>query len=331
MVTRVLITTDTELSSSLHQQGVSAADNFRLTIEGRCGGEAYGIGYQMDRMEEYGLTGVFFIDPMPALVYGEQIIADIVGPIIERGHEAQLHIHTEWLEHARVEPVGAARGRNIGDFTLDEQIVLLRLARQLLIDAGAPAPTAFRAGNYGSNDETLQALARLGLDYDSSFNPAYAGLGCDISLPSDRQDITPRHGVNVVPISAIEEPQGTLRPAQICALSATEMAMALDHASEERACFFNIVSHSFELIVRQFRQPNPIMIDRFERLCRKICGEPGLESAIFADLSGDEKAARPLPAGRFQQMWRMGEQAVSKIVYEGAGPVPPMRFMPRIY
>jgi hypothetical protein len=66
----------------------------------------------MGRLDDYGHKAVFFIDPMPALVYGEQIIADMVGPVVERGHEVQLHMHTEWLEWAKDSPVEDRWGRN---------------------------------------------------------------------------------------------------------------------------------------------------------------------------------------------------------------------------
>src|SRR3546814_1564383 len=90
----------------------------------------------MDMLERHGLTGVFFVDPMPALVYGPKIIAEIVRPIVARGHEVQLHIHTEWLRFARFNPAGKLTGRNIGDFPLSAQKKLIGLARDILVSAG---------------------------------------------------------------------------------------------------------------------------------------------------------------------------------------------------
>ncbi len=330
MPTQVLITTDTELSAALHHAGMTPKENFDLAIEGRCGAESYGISYQMRKMEENGLKGVFFVDPMPALAYGEQIIADIVGPIVERGHEVQLHLHTEWLGISERNPLGDVTGRNIGDFSFEHQLTLLRLARDLLIRAGAPAPIAFRAGNFGSNDDTLRALASLGLAYDSSFNPAYADKGCELTLPQDSQHISSKKGVRVVPVSVIEQAQGQWRPAQICALSTTEMNEALDHSAAQDAGFFNIVSHSFELVVRKYQQPHRIMIERFNSLCRKIAGHDGLKSAGFFDLLGDEDAAKPLPPSLSRRLQRVSEQIRSRLVYEGVGPMPPAALLNRL-
>lgn len=135
-MTALLITVDTELSSSLHQRGVGLEENVRRSIWAEAQGQAVGIGWQMDMLDRHGLKGVFFLDPMPALVFGTDFLKPIVDRIVGRGHEVQLHIHTEWLAWARESPVGGTQGRNIGDFPLDDQIRLLGLAKQLLEQAG---------------------------------------------------------------------------------------------------------------------------------------------------------------------------------------------------
>src|SRR3546814_10787162 len=87
MVTRAIISFDTELSAGLHQRGHDARANFESSILGRCRDGDFGIHFQMDMLESYGLKGVFFVDPMPALVHGPSIIRDIVAPIeLGRAH-----------------------------------------------------------------------------------------------------------------------------------------------------------------------------------------------------------------------------------------------------
>src|SRR3546814_12326852 len=94
------------------------------SILGRCRAGDFGIHFQMDMLERHGLTGVFFVDPMPALVYGPKIIAEIVRPIVARGPEVQLHIHTEWLRFARFNPPDKLTVSNIGHFPLFAQTKL---------------------------------------------------------------------------------------------------------------------------------------------------------------------------------------------------------------
>ena len=294
-MTRAIISFDTELSAGLYQRGRDARANFESSILGRCRDGDFGIHFQMDMLEGYGLKGVFFVDPMPALVHGPSIIRDIVAPIVARGHEVQLHIHTEWLAFARFNPVGRLTGRNIGDFPLGAQKKLIGLAADMLMRAGAPEPVAFRAGNFGANDDTLRALAALGFDYDSSFNGAHVGHGCDIAL--DRRNIGMRlhHGVCEVPVSGLMDRANSFRPAQLCAMSEEEMRDALDHAAASGA------------------------IARMEALCQAVAADRRVTSGGFTDLPEPPAQPGPIrpPEPRpLRTLRRTAEQAAGHLAHE---------------
>lgn len=320
-MTSVLVTVDTELSALLHKRGFSARANLESSIVGRCRAGDFGIGWQMDRLEAQGLKGVFFVDPMPALVHGEALIADIVGPIIARGHEVQLHIHTEWLEWVQNSPVGGRLGQNLRDFSPEDQATLLGLATDLIAHAGAPRPTAFRAGNYGADDNSLIALARLGLTWDSSVNAPYLGGSCRISASPDQIGAIKLHDMIELPIAGLHDRPQHIRPAQICALSAVEMRAALDHAARHRHPAFVIVTHSFEMLSRDRMRPNRAVMRRFDQLCRAIASHPGLNSAGFGDLdpaiidTTDTPMARLAP-NIWRTGWRVIEQALMTWRYE---------------
>lgn len=321
-MTLALITVDTELSALFHQRNMAPQDNFASSILGRCPAGEFGIVWQMDQMDRHGLKGVFFVDPMPGLVYGEQIVADIVRPILSRGHEVQLHIHTEWLEWAPQSPVGGRQGRNIGDFSLDDQTILLGLASDLLQRAGAPAPIAMRAGNFGANDDTLRAAASIGLRYDSSFNAAFAGSACTIGL--DTAQIAPieRHGLIEIPVSGLQDRPHSFRAAQVCALSSDEMHAALRHAAAQQQSCFMAVTHSFEMLSRDRQRPNKSVIDRFAALCRAIADTNGVRSAGFAGLeqidgkAQDARVFTLLGPNRLRTTRRVIEQALGTWLYE---------------
>ncbi len=320
-MTDVLITIDTELSAALHQQGMSAQGNFENSILGVVPGGVFGIGWQMDQLEEHGLKGVFFVDPMPALVYGAAVVADIVGPILDRGHEVQLHVHTEWLAWANTSPVGERRGQNIGDFASADQITLLKCARDLLEQANVPRPIAFRAGNYGADDRTLMALSDLGIAWDSSFNASYLGAPCRIGLSAEDHSPLWRHGVVEVPVSGICDRSGLVRPAQVCALSRWEMTDALRHAGQDHHPAFVIVSHSFEMLSRDRRRPNHAVMARFTAMCREIARNPDLRSVGFGNLDpaiaslSQPKSSRLAP-NPVRTIGRVLEQAAATMRYE---------------
>lgn len=310
----VLITIDTEYSSGLYASGEARerVRNFERTIACRGSGGEAGIPYQLDVFDRHGIKGVFFVDPMPALVWSQEAVDAIVHPILEAGHEVQLHCHTEWLEHAEGNPFGPERGQNIGDFALDTQVAILGYGRERLIEAGAPPPTMFRAGNYGANDDTLRALARLGMTRDSSFAPGYPGSPCSIDLPPGRCEPTMRRGIEEWPIAAIAQ-RGGWRHGQITALSAGEMIAAITHAAQRDWAAFILVSHSFEFFNRQRGLPNPVLMRRFERLCEWL-GQSDLAEGVGTDRlpAIDPQASAPLlPHSMMRTAGRIAEQALA--------------------
>lgn len=320
-MTKILITIDTEYDFGFTRRHglASRADNFARSIACVTPSGAVGTDHQMDVFDRHGLKAVFFVDPMPALVWGTAAIEDVVGPIVARGHDVQLHIHTEWLELAgSANPLGARTGSNIKDFTFEEQCRLLDYARGVLVSAGAPAPVAFRAGNYGANDDTLRALAHIGLAFDTSHCPGIAGSLCDISLTA--QDRAPmRHcGVTEVPIGCIAAPGAGLRHAQLTALSAGEILAALAHARAQHVAGFTLVSHSFELLSRDRTRINQIVRRRFEHLCAAL-GARGVASGTY---HRDPPVAPPravqvpvLPHNPLRMGWRLAQQALSNALY----------------
>ncbi len=318
----VLITVDTEMSPGLHGRGWSATANRASSVWGRVGDAAWGIDWQMDVLDAHGLRGVFFIDPLPALVFGADILPPVVEQVVARGHEAQLHLHTEWLRWIAHSPVGGRQGRCLGNFALADQVTLLRLARDLLEAAGAPRPIAFRAGNYGADTRTVEALDRLRFAWDSSANPAAPD---DASrLAADIRGNAPRAFGDLVelPVSTIHDRPGRLRPAQVCALSAREMRAALAHAAGGDEPFV-VVTHSFEMLSRDRGRPNGLAIDRFRRLCATVAAHPGLRGVGFRDLDRDRVlAASPRPVlgpNRWRTWARRGEQALGALQYERGG------------
>jgi hypothetical protein len=245
----------------------------------------------------------------------------IIGPIIAAGQDVQLHCHTEWLRHAgSANPLASKRtGLCIADFAFDEQCQLLAYARDTLIAAGAPAPRAFRAGNYGANDDTLRALAEIGIAYDASHCPALSDGLCHISLGPDVRDPVEHMGVIEVPAGTIGTIGGGQRHAQITALTLAEMLAAIRHARRCGRESFTFVSHSFELINRRNLAVNPIVRRRFTGLVKALAEMHGVETGTFIanppPLAGHGNASLPLPANAMRTGMRLAEQFVSNTLY----------------
>lgn len=317
MPTRVFLTVDTELMWRHHAAGLDIATIVQRSLQPA----GVGVGWQLQMLAAHGLKACFFVDPMPALVYGLDPIRRVVEAILEAEQEVQLHLHPSWTA-ARRGDGGASHGpHELIDYSLDEQAELIAGASDMLVAAGAPEPVAFRSGSYSASDDTLAALAQLGFAYDSSHNgaehpwPSAIGLGVRQIAP------VMHRGIIEVPVTLIEDRSGHLRHFQICALSSAEMRAALDHAVRANHCAVTIVSHGFELANRAGTRANGVHVGRFRTLCRMLADRRGvLETVHFADrpaLALDQRDA-PLGPSLLRTRMRQAEQLWSNLVEERA-------------
>lgn len=318
MTTRVLITVDTELVWRHHAPGQSWEENFRLSYEAA----GVGIPYQLAVLAEHDLKACFFVDPMPAAVFGLEPIRRMVEPILAAGQEVQLHLHPFWAHLAEAEQSGSTAELTAYDYVAQRGLIVQ--ARDLLVASGAPKPIAFRSGSYAANADTLRALAELGFRYESSHNGSHHPHPSNIAL--DRRQIAPVEavpGLIEVPVGQIDEGEGKLRHLQLCAVSFEELRNALRHADRENHPVTTIVSHSFELATRDGRRPNKLVRGRFLRLCRELAEQRDrYRTCWFTDL-GDMPvgvAAQPVLGRSSARLRRMAEQAWGTARYER--PVP---------
>ncbi|HYG49150.1 MAG TPA: polysaccharide deacetylase [Allosphingosinicella sp.] len=239
-MTQVLLTVDTALSWAAHAGGASWQENLSASFDPR----------QLDLLRDQGLKGCFFVDPMPALVYGLEPVRRLVEPILAAGQDVQLLLHPVWQSVAE----GFAEGTRfeLTCFDAEDQLDLIETARDLLVEAGAPRPVAFRSGGYAADVRTLGALLQVGLRFDSSHLPGKSAL----PLESDLAGPVDLGGLIELPVTAVgETPEAELSHA----LSAGHALIALagDGSSIERLCDF-LAAHAQELPTAHFADLNPV-------------------------------------------------------------------------
>ena len=100
---------------------------------GRFGERSYGIDYQLDLYCDHGIQATFFIKPLFSRMAGASYLQDVVGRIQDKGHDPQLHIHTEWLAHDPDNRLPVLK--DIGAYSEKKQFALLRAAKALLEQA----------------------------------------------------------------------------------------------------------------------------------------------------------------------------------------------------
>ncbi|TKD53158.1 polysaccharide deacetylase family protein [Sphingomonas baiyangensis] len=311
------VTIDTELMWRHHAAGLPPAEQIARSIDPA----GVGVAFQLGLLAEHGLKACFFVDPMPALAYGLDVVKRIVAPILDAGQEVQLHLHPNWAG-ARAGDGGAGHARfELCDYGAAEQRDLIEGAADLLTAAGVPQPIAFRSGSYAANDDTLAALTSLGFVYDSSHNGSEAPWPSGIGLPARAIAPVVRGGLIECPVTLIEALPGRLRHFQICALSAAEMRAALDHAIRRDHAAVTIVGHGFELANRAGTRANAVHVRRFVALCQMLSDRAdALPTAWYRDRpalplgQGDA----PLGPSLLRTRLREAEQLWSNLVAERA-------------
>lgn len=308
MGTRVLLTIDTEL-----RWRPARWRTWQEAFAASYDPAGVGVAWQLARLAEHRLKATFFVDPMPACRWGIEPVRRMIAPILAAGQQVQLHIHPQWTAPDQVFELTA-----LGEA---DQRRMIATARDLLIEAGAPPPIAFRAGSYAANDATLRAAAALGLAYDSSHDGSAQPWPSAVGLPATLIAPVRHAGLIEVPVTQIGDGPGALRHLQLCAVSSGEMAAALEHAARCAHPLVTIVSHSFELASRDAQRPNRVHLRRFEALLARLDERrDALPTAWFTEL-GDVAlgaAAVPWPGRRHARLLRGAEQIWSNVVDERA-------------
>lgn len=315
---RVFFTVDVEFWPSFGAAGpgdVGAA--FERDVLGRTAGGDYGLAFKARLLHDHGLTGSFFVEALHSSVTGPAYLREITGLLAEQGQDIQLHLHSEWLQYFADDFIAGRQGANLHEFSFDDQRCLIRRAGDNLMVSGAAAPTAFRAGNYGANNDTLRALATEGLAFDSSYNRPYLGGLCRIEVPEILLQPTALEGVVEFPVAHFSDWPGHFRHVQLTACSLGEIRHALFSAWAQGYTDFVMVSHSFELIDRDHAKLDRVALRRFEGLCALLAGNPdkfetrgfgGLDASMLQPI-----AVAPLRSHPGRTAIRMGAQLLRRV------------------
>jgi hypothetical protein len=243
---------------------------FERYVYGRTSAGEFGLRYQADMLQSHGLKGVFFVEPLFSGRFGTEPLAEIVGLVRERGHEIQLHLHTEWLDEWPVPLFRAQRQKRqyVRNFSADEQRVLIAEGMRRLEAAGAERINCFRAGSFGFNAATLDALAASNVPNDASYNATCFGTDSGVAPGLLLNDIHRERGVTEFPMTVYATIGGRLRHVQLSASSWREIEHLLWAALEAGHQAFVILSHNFELLTPSKTRHDPVVDSRFRQLCQ---------------------------------------------------------------
>lgn len=252
---------------------------FQQYIYGKTTNGEYGLRYKLKQLQDHGLLGVFFIEPLFATRFGLAPLQEIVGLVQEYGQEIQLHLHTEW-ENESVAPLLSTKKSKrqfMRDFSFAEQSTLIAAGQNLLVQAGAQKANAFRAGSFGMNVDTLKAVAANQIQFDSSYNASLMGLESGLMPGKAINDTLECEDVIEYPMTVFNDGTNALRHAQLGACSIAEIKHLMFQSIQAKRKSFVMLSHNFELMNTNRDKPDPVMIKRFRQFCEFIANH----SAFF--------------------------------------------------
>ncbi len=265
-------------------------------VWGEYGGEKLGLPLICDILNKYNLAATFFVEAF----IDEQGYPDRIGPICEflldRGQDVQLHIHPNHKHYGLAgQGLPHPRTDQIADLEPEAQRALLAEGCERIARWTGKQPVAFRAGNMGANEQTLEQLAAVGIKIDSSYTFAYAGGQCGFSADELYNGSKWYGDVLELALSGFYQRRlPGLHPSKPLDLMGISFAECRD--AMRRICGAGadavLILHSFSLFkVRNVQynggRLNGIVTRRFRRLCRWLSeNRDDFPARTFSELAG---------------------------------------------
>jgi hypothetical protein len=288
-------------------------DAFRRYIYGPTAQGDYGLPYTLQELNAHGFTGTFFVEPLFATRFGMQPLVEIVDLIKNAGQEVQLHMHTEWVDESRAPLLDGIIGKKqfLRYFSRAEQQHLIGIGLELLRTAGVANINAFRAGSFGFNRDTLDALAANRVAFDSSYNASQFGPDSGVMPGVLLMEPINCAGIFEYPLTVFRDGRGALRPAQLTACSFGELESLLWQALELGRRAFVILSHNFEMMNPAKTRRDDVVVRRFRQLCAFLYrNQDCFHVRGFQGLTGANVPAQPAPLT--VPLWKTGLRVVEQ-------------------
>lgn len=311
---KVFLTVDVELwPSSWERCRQEFPQSFRRFILGETSRGAVGLPFQLRTLNDHELRCTFLVESLFSREIGIEPLQDIVRLVADAGHDVQLHAHPEWMTHS-ANPIFETGGRYLlSQFTVDEQCRLIETALEQLKAAGAATATAFRAGSFAANLDTLEAVTRIGFNVDSSLK-----LGSGLARAPIVEYRSSRHAGRLLeyPLSTYEDWPGRSRHLQLTSCTFDEIVFVLESARRDNWEAVVLLSHSAELLNRDRSLPDKAVVRRFEQLCRWLADRR--QEYVTSELGMEDRDGRtgaqasPIRSTRWRTLGRMAEQALRR-------------------
>lgn len=270
----ILVTVDVEASSY-----TGKPLPYSKMVDGEIDGEYFGVSAIMDICEKFGAKGTFFVDVFEYANVGRQRLKDTCRDIKRRGHSVELHTHPSRIWDRMC----------MKDYSLQEQIEIIRKGKDLLHEWTGEPPVAHRAGSFGANADTMAALKESGFRVDSSSFFSYKH--CRLNLPTINQ-VSEYGGILQVPPTLFTAlrlgPFMIIRNLDIDTCTFSELKHVIDKGRKKGLKAATILLHSFSFIRRNADStefsPDRADRDRFVRVMKYLADSPGVRFVTMKQL-----------------------------------------------
>jgi hypothetical protein len=233
MKTFVAITVDTEFSSHPKDMG----------IRGNINGQDYGLPLILKLLNDYNFKATFFVDVYTIHKEYLQSFQEMCLELKRHGHDLELHTH----------PQGSFDSKRfmIKNYSLSEQIDIIKKGKELFEDWFKVTPIAHRAGDWGANVDTLEALTRNDIWIDSSM--FYGWKNCGLNGPPLTKNLPVWHkNCLEIPASVFEcVPLKVFSPYRLVSTDGNSFAEnkeLIGTLQSHQVPVINLVYHSFSFI-----------------------------------------------------------------------------------
>lgn len=278
---RAIITVDVEAST---YKGRPLP--FDKMVFGDFDGKQFGVAAIMDICEAYNVKATFFVDVFEYQNVGESRLKDVCMLIKNRGHDVQLHTHPSRIWDRMC----------MKDYSLEDQIDIIKKGADLLFQWIGEHPIAHRAGSFGANEETLLALRENNIFLDSSLFASYPH--CQLNSKSINQVFEYNGTIEVPPTLYIPLKLGKFvnyRNVDIDACTLSELKHVTKVCNEKGLSVMTVLLHSFSFIKRNpdstIFSPDDVDMKRFDRFLSFCTKDLGTEFITMKELYEEYKHA----------------------------------------
>jgi len=271
--TIVTITVDTEFSTHKDDLGVF----------GKINGVEYGVPKFIDLLKFHGMKATFFVDVYTKKTEYEPEFKKICLKLIELGHDVQLHTHPDGMFDPK-------RGA-MKDYSLSEQIEIIAKGKQLFKKWFGYGPSLHRAGDWGANLDTLEALKFNDILTDSSM--FYGWPNCLLNEDSyAKNKMVRQEGMLQIPASVYQcVTLGLFKPYRLISTdgnSFTETWSMIELLRKKQVPVINLVYHSFSFLKwnkeRTSYRVAKNRLNKFDRLLTKLSKDQNYEVRTIKEI-----------------------------------------------